>query len=186
MKLGLRLRILLLLGGLMVLAFGPLFYAVATYTRYALREAHQSSARALGRAGVEAIGVYDLGGQPVTRRGTPGAVDALPASVDARREILFDVETQRGPAWAVGVPDARGSGCLMGTVHTAMDRNGSPGEPATAARSPRAGLYCFGTKYSIPLGPPPCQDRHRRVWLDRGQVHALRFSGWTTERRHRT
>jgi signal transduction histidine kinase len=110
---------------------------VATYTRYALREAHQSGARALGRAvarqvveartrpgtddydrllsarigfeGVEAIGVYDLAGQPVTRSGTPGAVDALPASVDARRETLFDVETQPGPAWAVGIPDARGS-----------------------------------------------------------------------------
>jgi two-component system, NtrC family, sensor kinase len=136
-KLGLRLRILLLLGGLMVLAFGPLFYAVATYTRYALREAHQSGARAQARAvarqavdarmrpgssdydrvlstwigfeGVEAIGVYDSTGQPLTRTGAPGAVDALPASVDARRESLIDVETQQGPAWAVAVPDARGS-----------------------------------------------------------------------------
>jgi two-component system, NtrC family, sensor kinase len=136
-KLGLRVRILLLLGGLLVLAFGSLFYAVATYTRYAMRDARLSSVRALGRVvsrevvearmhagsdeyerllsarigseGVEAIGVYDKSGQPVTRSGTAGAVDALPASVDPRRELLFEIETPRGPTWAVGVPGALGS-----------------------------------------------------------------------------
>jgi signal transduction histidine kinase len=63
----------------------------------------------IGLDDVEAIGVYDLGGHSVTRSGKPGAVDALPASVNVRRETLLDVETQHGPAWAVGIPDARGS-----------------------------------------------------------------------------
>ena len=90
MRFGLRLQILFLLGGLMLLAFVPLFFAVATYTNYALKQIREANARALGRAiaghvaeararrstsdlmslldaeigseGVEAIGVYGRDG----------------------------------------------------------------------------------------------------------------------------
>ena len=50
MKPGLRLQILLLLGGLLLLAFVPLFFAVATYTQVTLRSVRDESAVALGRA----------------------------------------------------------------------------------------------------------------------------------------
>ncbi|MEB2323575.1 MAG: two-component sensor histidine kinase, partial [Sorangiineae bacterium] len=97
MKPGLRLQILLLLGGLMLLAFVPLFFAVATYASYTLQQVRDASARALGRAvaghvaeararrspdqllslleaeigteGVEAIGIYDPSGAVLARAG---------------------------------------------------------------------------------------------------------------------
>jgi outer membrane translocation and assembly module TamA len=47
---GLRLQILLLLGGLLLLAFVPLFFAVATYTGVTLQQLRVGHARALGRA----------------------------------------------------------------------------------------------------------------------------------------
>src|SRR5688572_13573670 len=47
---GLRLQILLLLGGLLLLAFVPLFFAVATYTSATLQQLRVGHARALGRA----------------------------------------------------------------------------------------------------------------------------------------
>ena len=50
MRGGLRLQILLLLGGLLLLAFVPLFYAVATYTSVTLQQLRVGHARALGRA----------------------------------------------------------------------------------------------------------------------------------------
>ncbi|HYQ30867.1 MAG TPA: two-component sensor histidine kinase, partial [Polyangiaceae bacterium] len=50
MRAGLRLQILLLLGGLFLLAFVPLFLAVATYASFSLRQVRQSHAQALGRA----------------------------------------------------------------------------------------------------------------------------------------
>jgi two-component system NtrC family sensor kinase len=117
---GLRLQILLLLGGLFVLAFVPLFLAVATYASFTLRQVRESHARALGRAvaghvsearahrstdellallgaeigseGVAAIGVYDRDGQPVARAGEPYIVDQLPASIRAGREVIVELE----------------------------------------------------------------------------------------------
>ena len=50
MKLGLRLQILLLLGGLMLLAFVPLFFAVATYASFTLRQLRTTNAQAVGQA----------------------------------------------------------------------------------------------------------------------------------------
>lgn len=136
-KPGLRLQILMLLGGLMLLAFVPLFFAVATYTRLTLQQVRESSARSLGRAvaghvgearnkrspdqlsalleaeigteGVEALGVYDKSGQPVLRVGDPVAALALGAPLDATSERVFDVTTSHGRAIAVTVPDAQGA-----------------------------------------------------------------------------
>lgn len=136
MKPGLRLQILLLLGGLMLLAFVPLFFAVATYTSLTLQQVRESSARSLGRAvaghvaeararrssselmslldaeigsgGVEAIGVYDDRGRAIARAGEPVAVDALAGPVDPSKEAIFEVQSAHGRAIAVAVPDDRG------------------------------------------------------------------------------
>lgn len=116
MRGGLRLQILLLLGGLLLLAFIPLFYAVATYTSVTLQQLRVGHARALGRAiaahvaearssrtgddlmgllraeigteGVEAIGVYDVAGERVAAAGEPAAVDELPRGRISNREGL--------------------------------------------------------------------------------------------------
>ena len=136
-KPGLRLQISLLLGGLMLLAFVPLFFAVATYTRLTLQQVRESSARSLGRAvaghvgeargerspaglsalleaeigteGVEAIGVYDQSGKPILRLGDPVAALALGATIDPSRERVFDISTTHGRAIGVTVPDPRGA-----------------------------------------------------------------------------
>jgi len=136
-KFGLRLQILLLLGGLMLLAFVPLFFAVATYTNYALKQIRDSNARALGRAiaghvaeararrsasdlmslldaeigseGVEAIGVYGRDGVAIARAGEPTAVDSLAKTVDPRNESVFEVKSAHGRAIAVAVPDTHGA-----------------------------------------------------------------------------
>lgn len=136
MKPGLRLQILLLLGGLMLLAFVPLFIAVATYTRLTLQQVREASAAALGRAvaghvaearesrspadlsslldaeigteGVEALGVFDKQGRPVARSGDPVAVAALEGPFDPTKEAVFDLETSHGRGVAVAVPGKHG------------------------------------------------------------------------------
>src|SRR5690348_9253495 len=50
MRLGIRVQLLLALGSLLVLAFVPLFFAVASLTRATMTSAREASARALGRA----------------------------------------------------------------------------------------------------------------------------------------
>lgn len=136
MKPGLRLQILLLLGGLLALAFIPLFLAVATYTSVTLRDIRVQSARSLGRAvaghvaeararrppgelrslldaeigteGVEAIALYDTSGEPQVRLGDPVIVDALGRRFEAHKEDLFELTGTHGRAIAVALPDARG------------------------------------------------------------------------------
>lgn len=132
---GLRLQILLLLGGLFLLAFVPLFLAVATYASFTLRQVREAHAQALGRAvaghvsearahrspeellrllgseigsqGVAAIGVYGRDGQPVARAGEPYIVDELPPSVRTGREAI--VELERHAALEVVVPSSDGA-----------------------------------------------------------------------------
>ncbi len=135
MRAGLRLQILLLLGGLFLLAFVPLFLAVATYASFTLRQVREAHAQALGRAvaghvsearvhrspeellrllgseigsqGVAAIGVYDRDGQPVARAGEPYIVDELPPTVRAGREAI--VELEQHAALEVVVPSSDGA-----------------------------------------------------------------------------
>ncbi|MCA9645296.1 MAG: HAMP domain-containing histidine kinase [Polyangiaceae bacterium] len=137
MKPGLRLQLLLLLGGLLLLGLLPLYFAVSTYTRVTLQEVRYASARSLGRAvaghvsearerrthaelmellhseigasGLEAIGVYDPQGKAVARVGEPVAVDELPQSVDPGSERVFPARTNYGPGIAVVVPDSHGA-----------------------------------------------------------------------------
>ncbi|HEY6081585.1 MAG TPA: HAMP domain-containing sensor histidine kinase, partial [Polyangiaceae bacterium] len=119
MRGGLRLQILLLLGGLLLLAFVPLFFAVATYTSVTLQQLRLGHARALGRAiaahvaeargnrneaqllgllraevgteGVEAIGVYGPAGQRLAASGEPAAVAYLARTGVANGEALREV-----------------------------------------------------------------------------------------------
>jgi signal transduction histidine kinase len=116
---GLRLQILLLLGGLLLLAFIPLFFAVATYTSVTLQQLRVGHARALGRAigahiaearasrseaelmsllraevgseGVIAIGVYEPGGRREAAVGEPNAVDRLPIGAVRNAEALQEL-----------------------------------------------------------------------------------------------
>jgi signal transduction histidine kinase len=144
---GLRLRLLLLLGGLLIVAFVPLFFAVATYTTLTLHQLRESHARSLGRTiaghvatvglgrssdelmpllrsqlgaeGLEAVGVYGDDGHPIARIGEPGAVDALPAAAHPNREGTADVSTSHGRALAVLVP--RRPGAVVAIVRTDDD-----------------------------------------------------------------
>ncbi len=135
MRAGLRLQILLLLGGLLLLTFVPLFYAVATYASFTLRQVRETHAQALGRAvaghvsearthrspdellsllgaevgaqGVAAIGIYGADGRPVARAGEPYMVDLLPATVQKGREAV--VELEQRSALEVVVPGSDGA-----------------------------------------------------------------------------
>jgi len=126
---------LLLLGGLFLLAFVPLFLAVSTYASFTLRQVRETHARALGRAvaghvaearahrsaeqllpllgaqvgsqGVAAIGVYGADGLPVARAGDPAIVDLLPAQVAAGRERV--AELSKHAALEVIVPNPHGA-----------------------------------------------------------------------------
>jgi len=137
MRPGLRLQILVLLGGLLALTFAPLYIAVATYTTLALHQIRTSHARSLGRAvaahvvearrrrspeqlaellgaavgseGVEAIGVYAPDGRVLARAGAIDVVDALDASLDVRREATLEIAGAHGKALAVVVPAEAGA-----------------------------------------------------------------------------
>jgi two-component system, NtrC family, sensor kinase len=132
---GLRLQILLLLGGLFLLAFVPLFLAVATYASFTLRQVRETHAQALGRAvaghvseararrspeqllsllgaeigsqGVAALGVYGADGLPVARAGEPQLVDLLPTEVAPGRERVIEFEKHK--ALEVIVPSVDGA-----------------------------------------------------------------------------
>ncbi|WP_437967085.1 ATP-binding protein [Sorangium sp. So ce260] len=132
-RLGIRLQLLFALGALLVLAFVPLFFAVASLTRATMGGVRASSARAIGRAiaghvaaarasrsapelsllleaqlgpdGASAIGVYDAAGALVDRAGEPEVAAALPASVEAGAEVLRAARTARGGAILVIVPE---------------------------------------------------------------------------------
>ncbi|MBN2195954.1 MAG: HAMP domain-containing protein [Polyangiaceae bacterium] len=153
MRLGLRLQILLLLGGLLLLAFVPLHYAIATYSGVAVKRLRESSARALGRAvagrlaearahrgphqlssliesqfgveGVEAVGFYDPNGGAMLRAGDPESVATLPAFLAPGREAVLEVSGPHGRALAIVVPETEGAVAVV--VRT--DTGGTPLTP---------------------------------------------------------
>jgi two-component system, NtrC family, sensor kinase len=132
-KPGLRLQIVLLLGGLLLCAFVPLFYAVATYTQVALRQVRHEHARQLGRAiaghvsealgqrsqeeiesllnaqagvgGVEALGVFSDNGRVLASAGNPSLIERLGRRFVPKEEALLEVQAEHGIALAVVVPD---------------------------------------------------------------------------------
>jgi two-component system NtrC family sensor kinase len=69
---GLRLQIVLALAGLMVLAFVPLFFAVASLARANVLGAREQSARALGRAIATHVADAATGGRPAVDRALAG------------------------------------------------------------------------------------------------------------------
>jgi signal transduction histidine kinase len=120
---GIRLYLVLSLGTLLVLAFAPLFFAVAGLTRATMTSVRESSGHVLearttrtepefqalldaqvGEAGVAAIGVFDAVGTLGPRGGERGAVGLLPSRVKVGAEQLLPVATPRGPALLVVVP----------------------------------------------------------------------------------
>ncbi len=137
MRPGLRLQILVLLGGLLLLSFAPLYVAVATYTTVALQQIRAGHARVLGRAvaahigeavgtrsnaevenllraeigaeGVEAIAVYGRDGRRLSSAGPLPGEGALAAQLDVRREATFEIASARGRALVVVVPAASGA-----------------------------------------------------------------------------
>ncbi len=132
MRLGIRWQVLLSLGALLVLAFVPLFFAVASLTRTTLQHVRADSAVSLGRAvaghvavasetraagdlepllsaqlgsgGVTAIGVYDASGRLVTKAAEEGWESQLPSEVRSGAERIEHVRTGRGTASLLVVP----------------------------------------------------------------------------------
>lgn len=137
MRFGLRLQIVLLFGALLVCAFVPLFYAIATYTQVALRQVRAEHARQLGRAiaghvlearqqrspaelesllnaevktgGVEAISVFDRERRVVAAAGGRDVIERTRAKLDPEREALLELEAAHGAALAVVVPGPEGA-----------------------------------------------------------------------------
>lgn len=133
-RLGLRVRIVVLLGALLGLTFAPLYFAISTYAQLSLQRAREDSARSLGRvigayvsvarverspvaldslleaqvggSGVSAIGVYGPDGLQQAARGER---ELLPARVVAATEELTRLQGEHGAALAVRIPDAHGA-----------------------------------------------------------------------------
>ncbi|MFO7179258.1 MAG: HAMP domain-containing sensor histidine kinase [Pseudomonadota bacterium] len=146
MRAGLRLRILLLLGGLLLVAFVPLYAAVATYTTLAVHRLRAEHARALGDAvartlagpdagrtvaelsaereralsgsGVLAVGAYDVDGRQIAARG-PEARRGLPAQLDAEATAVREVALGSERALLVAVPVERGTIAVLARVEEA-------------------------------------------------------------------
>lgn len=136
MRPGIRLQLLFALAGLMLLAFVPLFFAIAGLTRSTLQASRDSAARSLGRAvaahvaearvarsdrniepllhaevgftGLAAIAVYDPDGTLIAHASETPALDLLPPNVPVDIERTRTVETPEGRALEVLVPAGRG------------------------------------------------------------------------------
>lgn len=133
MRLGIRLQLLLALGSLLVLAFVPLFFAVASLTRATMASVRETSAHALGRViaarandatsmppdampqllgaqlgpdGAAAIAIYDPRGARVELETEPGfdAASVVPEKVTPGIEQQMKVETPRGPVLMILEP----------------------------------------------------------------------------------
>jgi C4-dicarboxylate-specific signal transduction histidine kinase len=136
--LGLRPRLLLLLGGLLVFAFVPLQLAVSTYTRVTLRQLDDAQARSLGHTlgayvsrSAPLVGARQLmleleqgadesalvaasisqAGQSVASFGDASVVAALESASEQSLPRLLRVGERR--LWATAVPVAGGSTTLL-------------------------------------------------------------------------
>jgi signal transduction histidine kinase len=106
---GLRVQIVLALAGLMLLAFVPLFFAVASVTRATLLGSRVEAARALGRAVAAHVGtVRSLGDRPALQAALEshvgqGGVEAL-AVFDARGDAEARAATSDGELSSIDPP----------------------------------------------------------------------------------
>lgn len=169
MRTGLRLRILLALGALLVLAFVPLYWAVSGLTRASLVRARESAARSLGRAvaghvamaekvrgregleplleaqqspeGVAAIGVYGPGGERLAEVGE--SASALPATLAVARESSTAVTTSHGAALLVAVPMGDDDGSDPNTSEGGAVAVVVRTDPATVSTGPLVRLFAL-------------------------------------------
>ncbi len=124
LQLGLRLQIVLALAGLMALAFGPLFFAVASLTEATVMGARQQSARVLGRAiAIHVADAWATGGRPALQH----AIESDSHLQDIEAVCLFGGDGAR--AACAGAPDAvaRISAPTRAGVETIHVVRGSPG-----------------------------------------------------------
>jgi signal transduction histidine kinase len=158
MRLGIRLQLLLALGSLLVLAFVPLFFAVAGLTRATMVQVRAQSSVALGRAvaghvtaratrssgdlrplleaqvgpgGVSAIGIYDTAGVIGARAGERRLAELLPAAVTPSEERVTQLQTAHGAALLVVVPAEQDAplGCGAVGVVVRTDLATTPSAP---------------------------------------------------------
>jgi two-component system, NtrC family, sensor kinase len=137
MRLGIRSQLVLSLAGLCLLAFVPLYFAVASLTRATLLETNENHARAMGRvvaarmneasaslqptdlqtlleaqignaSGVGALGVYNQQGERVLQAGTPNLLLFLPAHVAVGQEQAHSLGTVSTRVLSVAVPGKNG------------------------------------------------------------------------------
>ena len=141
MRAGLRLRILVLLGGLLLVAFIPLYFAVATYTTLALRQIRAGEARSLGRAvgghllearryrspeelatlvnaevgaaELLALGVYERDGRVVIERGVRSALSGAARQLVLGREASEEISLGSARALRVVLPSSEGGGVVV-------------------------------------------------------------------------
>jgi two-component system, NtrC family, sensor kinase len=132
---------LVLLGGLLLVAFIPLYFAVATYTSLALRQIRAGEARALGRAvgghvleamrhrtpeelstlviaelgaaELLALGVYDRQGRAVVERGRRDALFGMGPQIAAARESTQEISLGHARALRVVLPSADGGAVVV-------------------------------------------------------------------------
>ena len=144
---GLRTQIMLALAGLMVLAFVPLFFAVASLTRATLQGAREQAARALGRVvaaqigeagrtgnrallesrlssdvgegGVAAIAVFDAQGRLTASAGDAAELGMIRAPHSPYGEATATVHGASGRALEVVVPE--NDGAVVARVRTDDD-----------------------------------------------------------------
>ncbi|HZO13646.1 MAG TPA: HAMP domain-containing protein, partial [Polyangiaceae bacterium] len=142
-RLGIRAQLVVAIGAVLVLAFVPLLYAVASLTRASFGQIAEHHARTLGRAvaghvneamavrsqgelaalletqvggEIAALGIYDANGKLVIDAGS-----IVPDAVSMREELV-EVATEHGPAWLVVVPRPGGAVAALVQVDTGVQR----------------------------------------------------------------
>lgn len=138
---GLRVQILLALAGLMLLAFVPLFFAVASVTRTTLLDAHEQGARALGRAVAAHLGeVRARAGQAELTRVLEshvghGAVEAACVwGPRGEREACAGPSADRAAIPRPTLPYGEGDSRVRGASGRALDVTVPVGDAVVVAR----------------------------------------------------
>ncbi|MEZ4312491.1 MAG: HAMP domain-containing sensor histidine kinase [Polyangiaceae bacterium] len=169
MRLGIRLQMLLALGVLLVLAFVPLYFAVASLTRATLRQVRADAAVSLGRAvaghvavaretrapaelepllsaqlgtgGVAAAGIYDSAGRLTAHVAEEGWRDSLPPAVTPVAERIEPVRTPAGTAQLLVLPQGQ-AGSVAVLVRT--DARSSYSAPLLRLVALYTGIFGLG------------------------------------------
>ncbi len=173
MRLGIRLQVLLALGALLVLAFVPLYFAVAALTRATLTNVRADGAVSLGRAvaghvavasaarapadlepllsaqlgagGVTAVGVYDRDGQLAVKANEEGWETGLPDRVPLAAERIDARRTPLGSASLVVVPHAPSAGSISAVaVLVRTDAKSSQAAPLLRLVAMYTGIVALG------------------------------------------